>query len=248
VRRAQPAVEWLDPEGYFIARVRGEDAVRSAPHPLAEADEPEDEASSPAARPLPAADEALGELPPGYGEDALLGMARDPRTLFLYWDHARETLKRAFEGLEEPRAQLWLFERQGSHDWQRCRVLDLVLESRSHYVHELAPGRVYRAEIHLVGRSGEARLLGTPSNDVHLPPLGPSALVDDSFARIPWDRPLGEVRKVSAGGAFPDELRSELARLSDWARFPGETRGSAAGGMGGRPSAPAGGGAGEEGP
>ena len=241
---ARPQVapgEGLDPEGYFIARVRGEEAVRHAPHPMAEADEPEDAATAPAEGPGPD-DEGLGDLPFGYGDDALVGLPRDPQTLFLYWDHARASVERALEGLDHPRTQLWVSIRGAGGEWHRMRAVDFALESRSHYVHDLEPGRVYRAEIHVVDARGGERRLGNPSNEVQLPPRGASPVVDDRFARIPWDLPLdraaGEAR---SGGAFPEDLRAQLARLSDWSRFGGGARGSSAGGMVGRPASPAGG-------
>jgi uncharacterized protein len=227
----------LDPEGYFVARVRGEEAVRQAPHPMTEA------AAEPGRQPPPAGpakgDEGLGELPWGYGDDVLLALPRDPRTLFLYWDHAQKTVAQTFAGLEDGRAQLWIFGRNAEGGYDRLRTLDFALESRSFYVHDLEPGRVYRAEIHAVDRGGRERLLPHPSNEVQLPPLGPSPFVDDRFARIPWDQPLSRwLREFFPGGPFSEEARALLARLSDWSRFSGRVWGGSAGGMGGRPSSP----------
>ncbi|MCM2333098.1 MAG: DUF4912 domain-containing protein [Anaeromyxobacteraceae bacterium] len=171
-----------DPAGFFVARVRGEDAVRDAPHQMLEAGGFDD------ALVLPAYDEGLGELPWTYGEDALVALPRDPRTLYVYWDHARTTLAGAFEGLDHARAQLWLFAR--AERWERVRVVDFAFESRSYYLHDLEPGREYRAEIHLVDRRGLDRLLAGGSAPAALPPQGPSPVVDDRFARIPWAVPL----------------------------------------------------------
>jgi hypothetical protein len=228
-----------DPEGYFVARVRGEDAVRDAPHPLGEGaiDEgtPEETLEERAAVP----DEGLGELPWGYGDDAFVALPRDPRTIFLYWDWSKQTMDASFGGLDHPRAQLWMFARAGG-GWERVRSIDFALESRGFYVHDLEPGRVYRAEIHVLDRHGRERLLAHPSNEVALPPVGPSPIVDDRFIRIPWDLPLGRLLGPGhAGGAFSEEARAMLARLSDWSRFAGKTVwGGSAGGMGGRPSSP----------
>ncbi len=229
-----------DPEGYFVARIRGEEAVRDAPHPMTE---------SGADRPYPAwgegvgaptYDERLGDLPWGYGDDAFIALPRDPRSLFLYWDYPGETVARAFEGLDHPRAQLWIFVRS-QHGWDRLRTIEFALESRGFYVHDLEPGRAYRAEIHAVDRQGRERLVAHPSNEVALPPVGLSPIIDDRFIRIPWDMPLGRLLGPGHPGApFPDEARALLARLSDWARFSGSTWGGSAGagGMGGRPSSP----------
>ncbi len=235
--RRSAGVEGPDPEGYFVARVRGEDAVREAPHPMAESAYDRWSAYEEGVG-AAVYDEQLGDIPLTYGDDAFVALPRDPRTVFLYWDHARETVARGFEGLEHPRAQLWVFARAGA-GWDRIRVLDFALEARSYYVHDLEPGRSYRAEIHVVDRAGRERLLGASSNEVGLPPVGPSPIVDDRFIRIPWDLPLGRLLGPGhAGGPFSEDARAMLARLSDWSRFSGPTWGVSAGGMGGRPFSP----------
>jgi hypothetical protein len=187
----------------------------------------------------PKYDEGLGELPWGYGDDAFVALPRDPTTLFLYWDLAQETVAHGFAGLERGRAQLWLFAQAGER-WDRLRTIEFAIESRGYYLHDLEPGRTYRAEIHAVDRRGEDRLVGHASNPVRLPPIGASPIVDDRFARIPWDMPLGRLLGPGHPGApFSEEARALLARLSDWSRFSGPTWGSAgAGGIGGRPFSP----------
>ena len=208
--------EGPDPDGFFVARVRGEEAVREAPHPMTE---------------------TTGE-PWSYGDDAFVALPRDPTSLFLYWDFGGDTLSRGFEGLDRPRTQLWIHGRAAA-GWERVRVVEFALESRGFYVHDLEPGRTYRAEVHVVDRSGRERLLGAPSNEIALPSVGPSPIVDDRFLRIPWDVLLGKILSQGHPGApFPEDARAMLARLSDWARFQGPTWGGSAGGMGGRPFSP----------
>jgi hypothetical protein len=240
VGNGRPAEGAPDPEGYFVARVRGEDAVREAPHPMTEttADAPESlREADDLGRDGEVPEEHLGELPWSYGDDAFVALPRDPRTLFLYWDFSGATTSGAFAGLEDPRAQLWVFARAGG-GWDRVRTIDFALEARGYYVHDLDPGRVYRAEVHVVDRRGRERLVGRPSNEMMLPPMGPSAIIDDRFIRIPWEMPLGKLLGPGhAGGPFSDEARALLARLSDWSRFSARGGGSA-GGMGGRPSSP----------
>ncbi|HEU4382651.1 MAG TPA: DUF4912 domain-containing protein [Anaeromyxobacteraceae bacterium] len=238
------AASGVDPEAHFVARVRGEEAARAAPHPMTEAAV---EAQRPGkarevAEPEPALpEEGLGELPWSYGDDALVALPRDPRTLFLYWDFAAGTVAAALEGMGGGRTQLWILARSGER-LERVRTLDFALEARSFYVHDLEPGRAYLAEVHVVDGAGRERRLGGPSNEVTLPPVGPSALVDDRFARIPWDLPLSRwLKEIRRGGPFSEELRALLARLSDWSRFAERTPGGSAGGMGGRPSSPSGG-------
>jgi hypothetical protein len=108
-------------------------------------------------------------------------------------------------------------------------------------VHDLEPGRVYRAEIHLVDRGGRERLVPHASNPVVLPPIGPSPVVDDRFVAIPWAFPLPRLLGPGTpGGPFSEELRALLARLSDWNRFRAAGQ-PGAGGPDLRPTSPAGG-------
>ena len=165
--------------------------------------------------PVPADDEGLGDLPWSYGEDVFVGLPRDPRTMFFYWDHSEETRNRGFEWLDRPRAQLRVLALRSDGEWETVRVAEFALESRGFYVHDLEPGRTYRGMIVAVSTDGRERLVGEPSNEVALPSSGPSPVVDDRFATIPWDLPLdGWLRDARAGGAFPDEIRAMLARLS----------------------------------
>jgi hypothetical protein len=223
----EPPTSSTDPEGFFVARVRGEEGVRDAPRSLLERGDFEEEAAPPSVH-----DEGLGELPWSYGEDALVALPRDARTLFIYWDHAPSTLASTFQGLDHPHAQIWLFVRGAG--WERIRTVDFAIESRGYYLHDLEPGRVYRAELHLVDKRGQERILAQPSNAMALPPQGASPVVDDRFVRIPWELPLPRLLGPGApGGPFPEALRDLLARLSDWSRLPG---GGGGGGPGGRPS------------
>jgi hypothetical protein len=230
----------------MVARVAGEEAVRDAPHPMTESameavrgppaarDMPREPPSAPGGR-----GEQLGELPWSYGDDVLAALPRDPRTLFLYWDHAKETLRQAFQDLDGGRPQLWIFALGSDGAWRRVRAIDFALESRSYYVHDLEPNDVYRAEIHVVDRHGADRLVARPSNEMMLPPSGPSPIVEDRILRILWGEPLQRLlRDPHPGAPFPEDVRSQLARLSDWSRFVGRPAGASAGGMGGRPSSP----------
>jgi hypothetical protein len=205
------------PPAFPAGGTRRGGAPRSAPHP-ATAD---------------LAGERLGELPGGYGEDALVALPRDTRSLYLYWDHAPATLQRAFGGLDRPRVQLRLFSRREA-GWDRVRVVELALESRGHYFHDLEPGRQYRAELHAVDGAGRERSLGPASTEVSLPPEGPSPVVDDRFVRVPWDRPLGPpLGQGHRRPGFPDDDREALARLSG--RHAGLGYGAS---LFGRPSSP----------
>ena len=231
----------VDPEAHFVARVAGEEAARTAPHPMTEGAVEARRPGGPrqVVPPETGGEEELGELPWDYGDDMLVALPRDPHTLFLYWDFRAQTVAEAFAGLQGGRVQLWILARGAGGELERARTLDFALESRSFYVHDLEPGRTYLAEIHAVDAAGRERRLGRPSNQVSLPSVGPSPLVDDRFALIPWELPLSRwLKEIRRGGPFSEELRALLARLSDWSRFGGRFWGGSAGGMGGRPSSP----------
>ncbi len=220
--------EGPDPEGFFVARVRGEDAARDAPHQLLEPGGWEEEPP-----PQPLDDEGLGELPWTYGADLLVALPRDPRTLFVYWDQARSTVDASFAGVPDAKVQLWVFAR--GNGWERVRVIDVALEARGWYVHDLEPGRPYRAELHVIGSDGQDRVLPGPSIATALPPQGPSPIIDDRFATLPWDVPLPKLMGPGVpGGPFSEEARALLARLSGWEGF-GHSH------AGGGPTSPAGG-------
>jgi len=217
-----------------VARVRGEDAVREAPHQLLEPGGWEEEPPAP-----PLHDEGLGELPWTYGDDLLVALPRDPRTLFVYWDQARSTLDAAFGGLPGAKVQLWVF--AGAGGGERVRVVEVALEARGWYIHDLEPGRAYRAELHVIGADGQDRLLPGPSFATALPPQGPSDVVDDRFASLPWDVPLPKLMGPGVpGGPFSEEARSLLARLSGWDRFGHSHAGAGPTSPPGGPSSPAG--------
>jgi hypothetical protein len=202
-----------DPEGFFVARVRGEEAVRDAPHQLQEPGGWEEEPPVSAAE-----DEGLGELPWTYGNDLLVALPRDPHTLFVYWDHSRATLDAAFANLPGAKVQLWVFAR--SDGWDRVRVIEVALEARGWYIHDLDPGRLYRAELHVIGSGGQDRPLPGPSVSTALPPHGASPQIDDRYATLPWEVPLPKLMGPGLpGGPFSEEARAVLATLSGWSRF-----------------------------
>lgn len=202
------------PEGFLVTRVAGEDAARTAPIPLTE-DRLEEtiETIDVAAKAAAAVwDEGLGELPGGYGDDALVALPRDPETLWLYWDYAHPTVQEAMKGLKHPHAKLRIFE-QG----KLVREIDFALESRSFYVTGLAPGRHYRAEVFFVGTEGGEHRLGKPSNAAGLPPRGPSSILDDRFVTLAWGTQLTRrnlFAKAEPDQGFPDTDRSALSLAS----------------------------------
>ena len=163
--------------------------------------------------PAPVYDEGLGDLPGGYGDDALVALARDPYTLWCYWDYGHHTVQEAMRGLANPHAKLRVHE-QG----KLVRELDIALESRSFYINDLTPGRHYRVEIYFYGTDGGQHRLGKPSNTIGLPPRGPSPIIDDRFVVLPWGMPLARRHDLFAraqpAGGFSGEERDALHAAS----------------------------------
>jgi hypothetical protein len=237
------------PEGHLVSRIAGEKAAHDAPHVLTEdrlaepgevAAELEEKIVGQAETPpagLP--DEGLGDLPIGYGDDALVALARDPTTLWCYWDFDHHTVQEAMRGLEHPHAKMRVYE-QG----KLVRELDFSLESRSFYINELTPGRHYRIELYFYGTDGGQQRIGKPSNTIGLPPRGPSPILDDRFVVLPWGMPLARRHDLFARaqpeGGFSGEERDALHAASAGRALgasenlgPGATAGG--GGMSARP-------------
>ena len=64
--------------------------------------------------------EGLGELPWAYGDARLIGLVRDPTTLFVYWDFSQQQIEQAFAGLGPAHAVLKLWNtRAGNGDLVR---------------------------------------------------------------------------------------------------------------------------------
>ncbi len=167
-RKAEPLIE-----GFFIARVAGENEARR--HGLTEAFSPR----APFNRNGRGAEVSLSE-----GDDRLHALARDPETLFVFWDFPRKSRDEAARGLKSPRAVLRVLEGD-----QLVREAEFTPESRSFYVHHLRPGHRYRVEAHLVGLRGQSRQLGFSSNTVELPGRG-NLQGDIRLMRLPWELDL----------------------------------------------------------
>ncbi len=165
---AEPVVE-----GFFVARVAGEDEARH--HHLVE--EP-----APAVPPAPVVEdfERLGALPSGYEDDTVLLLPRDPHTLFVSWDFSLGARLRAEDGLDGPKAVLRVFDGE-----QVIREVAFALEAPGFYLHGMAPGGTYRVEAHFIGKDGRSRRIGASSNRVTLPPTGVSTDLTVRFLRVP---------------------------------------------------------------
>lgn len=160
-----------------------------------------------AAAPQPAhghVNEGLGELPWSYGDARLVGLVRDPQTLYVYWDFSQQQIEAAFAGLGPARAVLKLWNaRNGSGEL--VRETGVQLEARGWYVRDLPAGIEVRAELWAIGERG-ARMMraGRP---IRLPPAAPSDQLEAFYLRIPLDQSIvGGIsggRPLNYGGAAP---------------------------------------------
>ncbi len=176
--RAEPLME-----GFFVARVAGEGEVRR--HGLTEA------STTPTSTPRASGD-GVADLPEQEADLRMHALARDPGTLFAFWDFPKVSWQRAARGLRSPRPVLRVF--LGS---QLVRELEVAPESRSFYVHHLSPGQRYHVEAHLVGVDGRSRLVGYPSGVVELPRSAHSE-GEALFAHLAWGSDLRSINSARA--------------------------------------------------
>jgi hypothetical protein len=160
-----------------------------------------------AAAPLPAhglVNEGLGELPWAYGDARLVGLVRDPTTLFIYWDFSSQQIEQAFAGLGRARAMIKLWNARNGGG-ELVRETEVHLEARGWYMRELPPGLELRAELWAVGERG-ARLMRA-ARPSRLPPAAPSDQLEAFYLRLPLDQaitariPVG--RPLNYGGSAP---------------------------------------------
>jgi hypothetical protein len=140
--------------------------------------------------PLEAPRVPVAELPWSYDDDRVVLMARDPRTLFVYWDLHPQTIASSEAGLDGPRPLLRLTLLDGTP--VVLRDLEIDLGWRGYYLHGLEPERAYRVELLVSDERGTERLLAHASNSMLLPPNAPSRTIDDRFVRLAPNDPLPE--------------------------------------------------------
>ncbi|MHA7632087.1 DUF4912 domain-containing protein [Corallococcus sp. M7] len=199
---AEPLVE-----GFFVTKMAGEKEARR--HHLLEEHAPR----LPPADASPERDEHLAMLPLDYQDDAMVLLARDPHTLFVFWDFSDASRNRALDDLPAPRAVMKVFDGEGV-----SREVDFALESRSFYLQGMTPGRTYRVEAHFVGSDGRSRRIGHSSNRATLPPAGPSADTSIRFLRMPPPPVVDRSREAVPVAASARVPRVEEREYVTWRR------------------------------
>jgi hypothetical protein len=153
----------------------------------------------------------IPDLPWAYQDDRLVLLARDPRTLFTYWDCNPDTVRAAQAQVPDGVAVIRLLS-LAAREPQLVREIGVELENRGFYLYDLEPNREYRVELAFRSPTGEERLILRPSNVVTLPPNQPSAWIEDRLASIPLEIPLPGAALFLAGRTLSDKERRLHAR------------------------------------
>ncbi|MGF1512648.1 MAG: DUF4912 domain-containing protein [Elainellaceae cyanobacterium] len=137
-------------------------------------------------------DEALPDLPDGYGESRVVLLPRDPQWAYVYWDvpnDHREELRRqggirlALRFYDVTNVDI-NFQRPHSMQQYECDEL-----AREWYLPVPVSDRDYAVEIGYLTMDGRWLML-TRSAPVRIPPVYPSDWVEDQFLTLSWDEDL----------------------------------------------------------
>jgi hypothetical protein len=188
-------------EGFFLAQ----QAPRPAGRPLLQAAADDRRPLAPPAEVRPPPSEEVPHL-----------LARDPTTLFLFWDFRRDLERGAAFGLNAPCVLFRLYD-----DEVLVRSIEAPLGRRSLYLEGLLPGHLYSVEAWLAGSDGHARPTGRRSAPVRLAPAVPSSQLEVQLVRVPHTQPLGAGHpsaEPAGPGAerFAAPGRLELPASLDW--------------------------------
>lgn len=141
---------------------------------------------------LASVDEGLPALPDGYGDSRIVLMPRDPQWGYAYWDAPNEQ-KEALRQQGGQRFALRLYDvtdvdisHQSAHSLQQYDCEEL---GRDWYVPIPVSDRDYIAEIGYLTGDGRWLLLAR-SNPVRIPPVYPSAWLEDHFISVAWEDDL----------------------------------------------------------
>jgi uncharacterized protein len=141
---------------------------------------------------LATADEGLGEIPGGYGEDRIVLLPRDPQWAYAYWDITNE---RKDEMRSQGGQQLALrlydvtdinIEYQSPHSIQEYPLDEMA---REWYLSIPVSDREYLVDIGYRCADGRWLVLAR-SAEIRIPPVYPSDWMEDHFLTIGWQEEL----------------------------------------------------------
>lgn len=136
-------------------------------------------------------------LPDRYGQNRIQLMVRDPHSLFVYWEVTPERPAEAFaRGFRNAVLRVYLAD--DGEGWDDATVFDLQRGDapRSWHIQVPCDDCDYRVSVGYVNDRGDFLSL-LESNTVRTPRAGESPVIDDRFARLPFEAPL----RGKAGGA-----------------------------------------------
>ena len=189
-RPTAPSLEEPVVEGFFVARIAGARELRRlrlAGNELR------------ARRPH---EEDLGELPAEYPDESAVLLARDPTTLYFFWDF-RPSLRRL------PVARPVHVVLRVLDGGRTVREEEFPLDAKTFYVQGLTPGRTYRIEAYVRGADGNVAPLRIATNPVTLPANAPSGDLSVRMMRVPWAAPLGRFAGTVGGAGGHLEITAE---------------------------------------
>jgi uncharacterized protein len=141
---------------------------------------------------LATADDSLGEIPGGYGEDRIVLLPRDPQWAYAYWDITNE---RKEEMRSQGGQQLALrlydvtdinMEYQSPHSIQEYPLDEMA---REWYLSIPVSDREYLLDIGYRCADGRWLVLAR-SAEIRIPPVYPSDWIEDHFLTIGWQEEL----------------------------------------------------------
>ncbi len=141
---------------------------------------------------LATADDGLGEIPGGYGEDRIVLLPRDPQWAYAYWDITNER-KEALRTQGGQQLALRLYdvtdinmEYQSPHSIQEYPLDEMA---REWYLSIPVSDREYLLDIGY--RCADGRwLVIARSAEIRIPPVYPSDWLEDHFLTIGWQEEL----------------------------------------------------------
>jgi uncharacterized protein len=137
-------------------------------------------------------DEALGDLPGGYGESRIVLLPRDPQWAYTYWDipnDHKEELRR--QGGQQLALRIYdvtdiSLDYQSPHSIQEYPVDELA---REWYIPIPVSDRDYVMDIGYRSPDGRWLILAR-SAQVHIPPVYPSDWIEDVFIKVEFEEDL----------------------------------------------------------
>ncbi|NBS06434.1 MAG: DUF4912 domain-containing protein [Verrucomicrobia bacterium] len=153
--------------------------------------------------------EFLGDLPESYGTRRLFLTARDPHTLFAYWDFSRQQIQEAEKEASDGRVYLRIF----VPGQEQVHQIHVTPGSREWFFPTHRPGTHFQAELGYYQTSGSFHpIAATPT--ILTPPDAPSSNHQIQFVTIPFHYSFRQLWDLIRNHLLPGEaLAQALARL-----------------------------------